>query len=137
MTDHRSLLGRTSVDGTDHGAPDDGEQTTGTRTTKGHSMTTSQHTRGAALVLAVSMAVAGCAPASEEEQIAGEACGLYAELVDGDIEAVFDTDLVERFEELEQRASEAGMSDAEIEAAVQEECPGTIADLEELFGEGF
>lgn len=100
-------------------------------------MMTSQPTRGAALLLALSMAVAGCAGATEEQQIAGEACDLYAELVDGDLEAVFDTDIVDQFEELEQRANDAEMSDADIEAAVQEECPGTIAEIEELFGEGF
>lgn len=100
-------------------------------------MMTSQHPRRTALLLALSMAVGGCAGATEEQQIAAEACDLYAELVEGDIEAVFDTDLVDQFEELERRADEAEMSDADIEAAVQEECPGTIAEIEELFGEGF
>ncbi len=88
------------------------------------------------VVLALAMLLVGCAPASEEEQIAAEACGLYSELIDGDLEAVFDTELVEQFEDLEARASDAGMSDADIEAAVQDECPGTISDLEALFSQG-
>lgn len=100
-------------------------------------MMSSQPTRGAALLLAASMVVSGCAGATSEERIASQACDLYAELLDGDTEAVLDGDLVDRFEELERQASEAEMSDADIEAAVQEECPGTLADLEELFGEGF
>lgn len=98
-------------------------------------MMTCRSTRGTALVLASSLAVAGCASATEEEQIAAEVCELYAELIEGNVETAFDSDLVERFEELERRASEAEISNADIEAAVQQECPGTIADLEDLVGE--
>lgn len=100
-------------------------------------MITLRRTGGAALLLAASMALAGCAGATQEEQIAAQVCDLYAELVDGDADVVFDTDLVDRFDELERQASEVEMTDADVEAAVREECPDTLAELEELFGEGF
>lgn len=87
-------------------------------------------------VAALLVLLAGCANVSEEQQIASEACVLYEQLLAGDPETTIDEELVASFEALQQRADEAGMSDADIEAAVEAECPGIFGDLEEFFGQG-
>ncbi len=86
-----------------------------------------------ASILAVGLGVAGCA--SDEEEIAADACRLLEERVIGQgPDALMDEDLEDDFRELEQRAEESGLSDEEMERAMRDECPEVFDALEDTFG---
>lgn len=72
----------------------------------------------------------------EAEAIARDACALFAEVMELDF---MDEDNFERFEEmeaefdaLEQRQQDAGLSDQELEEAVESECPDVFADFDDF-----
>lgn len=81
--------------------------------------------------------LAGCATASEEQQIASEACVLYEQVLSGQPGATLDEEIVVDFEQLQQRADEADLSDADVQAAVEATCPGILDDIEDFFSQGF
>lgn len=83
--------------------------------------------------LALALVLVGCGGGSEEEQIARDACGLLEDIVEGGPEAMMDEDLMQEFAALEERAQEADIDDAEMEAAMQEECPEVFEALEGMF----
>ncbi len=72
----------------------------------------------------------------EAEAIARDACALFDEVMNLDF---LDEDNFERFEELEaefnaleQRQRDAGLSDQELEDAVEAECPDVFSDFEDF-----
>lgn len=74
--------------------------------------------------------------AGEAEAIARDICALFAEVMDLDF---LDEENFERFEQmedefnaLEQRQRDAGLSDQELEDAVESECPDVYADFEDF-----
>jgi hypothetical protein len=89
--------------------------------------------RSATALVAGTMLLAGCGSQSEAEAIASEVCGVYEQLLEGDGESLFDSELLEQFEALEQRVQAAELSDAEVEEAIRDECPDTVNELEQLF----
>lgn len=93
---------------------------------------TSKLTRTFAAGAFAAVALAGCGgPANEADAIAQDACDLIGELVAlddqmaaGDMDAMADLESAfERIAALEQRADDAGISDAEMEAAMEQTCP--------------
>jgi hypothetical protein len=67
--------------------------------------------------------------------IASDACSLLQqEVIDQGPEAMMAGELTGAFEELEERAREAGISDPEMQEAMHEQCPEVFDELEALFG---
>jgi hypothetical protein len=97
---------------------------------EGHRM---RFMRPATALVAATMLLAGCGSQSEAEAIAAEVCGIYDQLLEGDGESLFDSELLEEFDALEQRVQDADLTDAEVEVAIRDECPGTVEELEQLF----
>ncbi len=102
-------------------------------------MTPDRHGRTRTLAAAVvgALLLLGCdGGGGEATAIARDACALFEEVMNLDF---LDEDNFERFEELEaefdaleQRQRDAGLSDQELEEAVESECPDAFSDLEGL-----
>jgi hypothetical protein len=91
----------------------------------------------AGMVLTTASLMAGCSGGDEAPSvvIAGDACSLLQqEVIDQGPEALMAGELTGAFEELEERAREAGISDPEMEEAMRERCPEVFDELEALFG---
>ena len=76
-----------------------------------------------AAVLATALILAGCGPADDVDALAIEACELYHDLTDPEADGAAVDEAVEALTELQERAEEAGHSDAELEAALERNCP--------------
>ena len=73
--------------------------------------------------LASAVALAGCGQADDVDALAIEACELYHELTDPEADGAEVDEAVAALTELQERAEEAGHSDAELEAALERNCP--------------
>lgn len=89
-------------------------------------------------LLLPSLLLTGCA--SEPEQIAADACDLLEEVVAAGPEALMDRESMSeyraQFEELESRADDTDISDAEMEQAIRQACPEVFEDFEDGFDLG-
>ncbi len=77
----------------------------------------------AAGVLATAVVLAGCGPTDDVDTLAIEACELYHQLTDPEADGAAVDEAVEALTELQERAEDAGHSDAELEAALERNCP--------------
>jgi hypothetical protein len=90
-----------------------------------------------AMIFSLASWMAGCSGDDEvpSAAIANDACSLLQEeVLDRGPEALMAGELAGDFEELEERAREAGISDPEMEEAMRERCPGVFDEIEALFG---
>lgn len=69
----------------------------------------------------LALALAGCGPTSDADRIAAEACDILERAIDGDFEAFAE------LEDLDRQVDEAGLSDADMEDALEREC-GDLLD---------
>ncbi len=76
---------------------------------------------------ALALALAGCGTQNEANAIASDACDALEEFMEGDMQALDD------LEDLERRADEAGISDEEMQDALEDECGDMIDEM----GTGF
>lgn len=71
------------------------------------------------------MMLAGCA--DDTQSIARDACGLMEDIADDP--TAFDEDVFAELQELQERADDADISDEEMQAAIQDECPEVFGAL--------
>jgi hypothetical protein len=74
---------------------------------------------------AFALALSACGPTSEVDQIARDACDILEAALEGDLEAFAG------LEDLDRRIDEAGITDAEMERALEDEC-GDLLDGPDL-----
>ena len=79
----------------------------------------------AATMVVLMLLLAGCA--DETQRIARDACDLMEDIVEDP--AALDEDVFTDLQELEARADDAGISDAEMQEAMRDECPEVFESL--------
>lgn len=70
---------------------------------------------------AFALVLSGCGPTNEVDQIARDACDMLEAALEGDLEAFAE------LEALDRRVDEAGISDQEMERALEDQC-GDLLD---------
>lgn len=83
--------------------------------------------RAGLAVVATVVLLAGCA--SEADQLAADACNLLEEAFGGDADVEAMRGVQEDMQKLAQRTEEADVSDEEMQAAMQDECPDVMETM--------
>ena len=76
----------------------------------------------AAIVLSLTLALTGCG-GDDLDTLAIEACDLYRDLTDPDASGADVDEAILALQDLNERAEEAGHSDAQLEDALERNCP--------------
>ncbi len=75
-----------------------------------------------AVLLSLTLALTGCG-GEDLDSLATEACDLYRDLTDPDASGADVDEAVLALQDLNQRAEESGYSDAQLEDALERNCP--------------
>lgn len=86
-----------------------------------------------ASTMILALGLTGCG-GSEEEELAQDACEVLDGVADGGPEALLGA--MESFQEIDRRASEADISQEEMDEAMREECPEVFEEIEGMFEQG-